>query len=228
MADRDHGAAATLDAVADSSSDVSNRSAPPHRWRLFALLVGACALGAAAVAPYSLALLPKGRTPVPLPAIVAATVVQTSVLAAIATACGLWLGPRVGLGAPMIRPSEAPLARRAALTLGAGLFMGVLILALEAFVFAPLMPNDLSAEPGQRVSPWMALLASVYGAIDEEVLLRLGVMTFLAWVVARLSGGRTALPSPLMWACVVAAVLLFGAGHLPALAAMTPLSRESA
>jgi hypothetical protein len=54
---------------------------------LFGLLVGACAVGAAAAFPYSLALLPEGRMQVRAATIVAAAVVQTSVLAAIATAC---------------------------------------------------------------------------------------------------------------------------------------------
>jgi hypothetical protein len=30
-------------------------------------------------------------------------------------------------------------------------------------------------------APWVALLGPIYGAVDEEVLLPLGVMTVLAW-----------------------------------------------
>jgi hypothetical protein len=176
------------------------------------------------VLPYSLAMLSDGQTQVPFAVIVAAAVVQTSVLAAMATACGLWLGPRVGLGPALLRPSAAPLARRVVATLIAGMGVGMLILTLEVLVFAPRLPSDLSAEAGQRVAPWMGLLASVYGAIDEEVLLRLGVMTFLAWALARVSGRQAVVPSSLMWVSVIAAALLFGAGHLPAVAALTPLT----
>jgi hypothetical protein len=149
------------------------------------------------VLPHSIALLADGQTETatPLPVLVAASVVQTSLLAAIAAACGLWLGPRVGLGAPMIRPSKAPLGRRLLLAIVTGICVGALILALEALVFAPRMPTDLSVVAERRVARWMGLLASVYGAIDEEVLLRLGVMTFLAWALitpgwsARQGGG---------------------------------------
>lgn len=228
MADRELRSAATVERSAGTAPNGESRdpAAAPHRSRLFALLVGACAVGAAAVLPYSLALLPPGQiqTTAPLPVLVAASVMQTSLLAAIAAACGLWLGPRVGLGAPMVRQSAAPLGRRLALAAVAGIGMGALLLALEALVFAPRLPTDISAEVGQRVAPWMGLLASVYGAVDEEVLLRLGVMTFLAWALSRPGGRHAGMSSSLMWVSIVGAALLFGAGHLPATAALAPLT----
>jgi hypothetical protein len=124
----------------------------------------------------------------------------------------------------MIRQSHVPLGRRLALAAAAGVGVGALLLGLETLVFAPRLSTDLSAEAGQRVAPWMGLLASVYGAIDEEVLLRLGVMTFLAWALSRSAGRRAVMPDALMWVSVVAAALLFGAGHLPATAALAPLT----
>jgi Type II CAAX prenyl endopeptidase Rce1-like len=150
-------------------------------------------------------------------------VAQTTVLAAIATAFGMWLGPPVGLGA-LVRRSNASRGRRLALAALGGICVGALILALEAVLFAPLLPTDLSAEAAQRVAPWMGALASVYGAVDEEVLLRLGVMTLLAWALSHVGRRRTEMADSLMWVSVVGAALLFGAGHLPATAALTPLT----
>ncbi len=86
------------------------------------------------------------------------------------------------------------------------------------------MPTDLSLLSGQRVAPWMGLLASVYGAIDEEVLLRLGVMTFLAWALSRLGGQHARMADSFIWVSIVGAALLFGAGHLPATSAPAPLT----
>jgi hypothetical protein len=88
---------------------------------------------------------------VPLPTPIAAAVVQTSILARLRQR-ELWLGPQVGLGPPLIQPSQAPVARRVALTLVAGMSVGALILVLEVFVFAPHLPSDLSTEAGQRVA----------------------------------------------------------------------------
>jgi membrane protease YdiL (CAAX protease family) len=88
------------------------------------------------------------------------------------------------------------------------------------------MPTDLSVAE-RRVAPWMGLLASVYGAIDEEVLLRLGVMTFLAWALSRLGGQHARMADSLMWVPILGAALLFGAGHLPATSALAPSRRSS-
>jgi hypothetical protein len=49
----------------------------------------------------------------------------------------------------------------------------------------------------------MSLLAAVYGGVDEQVLLRLGVMTFLAWGLSRLGGRRAGVPHWLMWLSIV-------------------------
>jgi hypothetical protein len=53
MADRDRRTTAVIDpsAVTDSSAYDTDSAAAPHRWRHFALLVGPCAVGAAAVLP---------------------------------------------------------------------------------------------------------------------------------------------------------------------------------
>ena len=80
--------------------------------------------------------------------------------------------------------------------------------------------------PQAQPSVWQGLLASLYGGVDEEILLRLGVMTFLAWLgakVARTRPGES--PGPLViWSANILAALLFGVGHLPATAAIAPLS----
>ena len=229
MAEQDQHSTATVDRTPAEAAESGHATEPAdarQRWRLFTLLVGACAIGAAAVLPYSLAFLPdtQRQTAAPLAVLVAAAVVQTCLLAAIAAACGLWLGARVGLGAPMVREADAPLVRQVAPAAMGGICVGALMLALDALVFGPRMPTDIAAEAGQRVAPWVGLLASIYGAVDEEVLLRLGVMTFLAWALWRLGGRRSRLADSLMWVAIVGAALLFGLGHLPATSAMTALT----
>ena len=78
-------------------------------WRVFGVLMAGALVGVLGILPYQFALLAK------IPGIVADTlpsrwvliplqVGQSMVLLGAATALGLWLGPKVGLGVPLFRP----------------------------------------------------------------------------------------------------------------------------
>jgi hypothetical protein len=66
-----------------------------------------------------------------------------------------------------------------------------------------------------------AIMAISYGGITEELMLRYGLMTFLVWVGAKV---WVTLPPALCLGVVVFSAVLLGAGHLPAMAALTPLT----
>jgi membrane protease YdiL (CAAX protease family) len=70
---------------------------------------------------------------------------------------------------------------------------------------------------------WQGLLASFYGGISEEILLRLFLMTLVAWVIGRISK-RSAQSPAVAWSAIVIAAVLFGVGHLPAVAQLGPIS----
>src|SRR5512143_3671349 len=69
-----------------------------------------------------------------------------------------------------------------------GLIAALLIIALDVFLFQPALKVQLGSSaaafssPAARPAPWKGFLASFYGGIDEEILLRLCVMSFLAWI----------------------------------------------
>jgi hypothetical protein len=204
------------------------------RWRTFGVLLLASLLGVLAVVPYQFALapprLPDGAPP--LAVLIALSLVQNAVLLSAAIAVGLWLGPKVGLGAPVLRelllggPGAWGRVRRfVPLAAAAGVVATLAVLALELLVFAPRLPLAVGADLRGAAAPGLGFLASFYGGIDEEVLLRLGLMTLLVWIGARLTraqGPGTAV----LWAANVLAAVAFGLGHLPttaALVALTPL-----
>jgi hypothetical protein len=119
-----------------------------------ALVLGGL-IGAAAVLPYALALNPPRLAPgsPPLVLLLAASVAQTGVLVAGAAALGLWLGPRVGLGAPLVLewlsgdPAAARRFRARLLPSAlAGMSAGAAILLLDVLVFAPRVPGELVAQ----------------------------------------------------------------------------------
>jgi membrane protease YdiL (CAAX protease family) len=136
---------------------------------------------------------------------------------AILTVLCLWLGARygkrVGLGFlsdQAVRTSSRSMlfARWAAIGVMAGLVPWFLFK-----VFEPALPSAfLEAAPAHDPPLLVRLL---YGGITEEVLVRWGLMSWLAWLVARFSRQSEHRERRARWAAMVVASLLFGAGHLP-------------
>ena len=195
--------------------------------RIAAWLALACALATAALFPYLLDLMPELRTKitVPLAVVVPAQALQGGVFLGALALLGLRMGHRAGLDAPWLRAlvtrqprPPVPWVRCAVLGVLAGLAIVGLSLVLD-----PLLPPPLHALPkGGASAAWKGLLASFYGGIGEEVLLRLFLMTLLVWLVARLR--RRPPGAALYWIAIAIAALLFGAGHLPAAAGLWPLT----
>jgi membrane protease YdiL (CAAX protease family) len=201
------------------------------RWKVFGLLMLGALFGILGIMPYSLGMQGLWPPPQSLWLLIAIQLAENLLLFALATALGLWLGGKVGLGAPMLRAwlsgdREAPRAFRTALPLAVllGTAAAIAIIALDIFVFSPLMPTSVQTSSGmQAPAAWQGLLASLYGGINEELMLRLGLMTLLVWIGAKLT--RTNQPGAVVaWTANLLAAILFGLGHLPATAALVPLS----
>lgn len=124
----------------------------------------------------------------------------------------LWVGARLGrpMGwAVLVRgPTRSALVGAAL----AGLATGA-VLVSWAFVGPDAFATDVR-HPGVGAS----LLASASAGIVEEIVMRLGIMTLLVWVMARI-GKRDPLQPAVAWPGNVAAALAFGLIHLPTAAA---------
>ena len=151
---------------------------------------------------------------------------------------GAVTAPRVGLRSHVFdlatgrKPDWAAFRRSfpASFAIGAGLFGVVAVLDAG---FAVVVTGGTTVTGGDAAS--LGVLAQsaptrlLYGGITEELLLRWGVMAPLAWFLWR---ARAAVwrPTPgptagTMWAAIVGSALLFGLGHLPALAASLGLTQ---
>ncbi len=188
--------------------------------RLAVLLGIAAALSVIAVMPYMMQLMPQTfvHLPVSLGALIGIQAGQALVLIGALSFAGLRMGHRVALEAPLLQhainrhplPSVALHPLRA-ITLGVA--MGTLIVGLAALTDRAL-PAPLHPVAVAHGLPWRGLLASFYGGIVEEVLMRLFLM---AAVVRLMTRGQSGTPSPLAyWLAIGVAALLFAAGHLPA------------
>ena len=165
-------------------------------------------------------LLAKAPQTVPLGVAVAASVVQTGVLLALAVWAGVALSRPLGLGAPAIEAALSgadawrPLKRQLIPAAVVGMFVGGVLILL-----ARIAPAELLAL-GQTVEiPVAAKL--LYGGVTEEMLMRWGLMTALIWLPWRFIQKRAGLPrTSYVVGAIIVAALLFGVLHLPAAAAM--------
>jgi hypothetical protein len=167
-------------------------------------------------------------TGIPVAVLLAVTTLQSLVLVAVATAVGLWCAPRVGLRSHLLDwarsgATGATDGLRAEFrpALAGGVAGGLLLLALG--VVAPTPASDAPALVGDGLGSLPARL--LYGGLTEEILLRWGVLSLVAWLLCRAAGtGR--LTARLGGTAVAVSAGLFAAGHLPAAAttygALTP------
>lgn len=157
------------------------------------------------------------------------SVVNPLLLLAIGVAIGIRLAPSIGLISLLdqwaARGTGMESRFRADLPLAVGLGIGggaaVVILDL---VFQPYLPSALRDMAAARGGAMANLIGGMsYGGITEELIVRWGMMTFLAWVAWRVMGrGRPG--ASIMWGAVVGSAVAFGLGHLPAVAAAVPLT----
>ena len=208
-------------------------------WKVFFALWIAAIVSTLAVLPYALTLqasvIEKVAAQVPMGVIITAQVIQSIVLFGVATSIGLLLAKRIGLGAPLLERFFAgeEIASRVKPFLVPVILFGVLgglfIFGLDKFVFMPMLKTELLQGGADSVhtTPWQGFLASFYGGVGEEILLRLFLMSLLAWLGKFISHTADGRPTAgVLWTANILTAVLFGLGHLPATAAImtiTPL-----
>ena len=209
-------------------------------WKVFFILCIASLLATIAVLPYALELqsssLQNLKLP-PLSVLIVAALLQTAVMFAIAIFGGMFFASRVGLGTPILDAATRgeSVADKVRAILPISIILGIigtlLLLALEFFYFQPAMLKELGNTATalnlrtSQPAAWKGFLASFYGGITEEILLRLFVMSFFVWLGNFIS--RTAEGKPtagVIWTANILATVLFGLGHLPAIASLVPVT----
>ncbi|WP_418284866.1 CPBP family intramembrane glutamic endopeptidase [Halorubrum sp. DTA46] len=172
-----------------------------------------------------------------LPLLAVSSGVNSLLFLGVACLLGAYAAPRVGLQSYAINREETGggiwqrLRGDVGLAVGIGIIGGILIVVLDAMMM-PFVAQDLPQTVIGATRPTVLdVLAYVpvrflYGGITEELMLRFGLMSVLVFVGWRITGRRADGPQPaVVWAAIVVAAVLFGLGHLPALAqsvALTP------
>lgn len=211
-------------------------------WKVFLVLWIASIFGVIAIIPYVLTLqaplLEKTKQPMPLEILIPIQITQNAVIFAVAVAAGMFLAYRIGFGAPILESffaGEKIGAHVKAIlvpSIALGVVAALVIIALDLFVFAPVLrlglgkaAEALGAQSAVKPAAWEGFLASFYGGINEEISLRLFLFSLLAFIGKIFSHTADGHPTrAVLWIANILAAILFGLGHLPATALLVPLT----
>lgn len=219
-------------------TDAAGAGPLPGFWRRLAPVwaLGVLGILALALQPLPAPLLAPdaptaGLTPVVLRVLV---LVQPLLLVTVAAAVGAGCAHRVGLRSRLAGTAAragfgAVLARAAAL----GLLLGLALAAADRWWLTDLGEAAARLQAATLPLPRALAIGLLYGGLAEEVMLRWGLMSLLAWLLLRLhrptGSPREAVLTPAMAAVAIgSSALAFAAAHLPALASMVPLTPDLA
>ena len=140
------------------------------------------------------------------------TAVQSAGYGIVLGALGILLGKKVGLW-----KEERAVTKRPLLIAAASAVLGGLVMILPDLLFfgrySPVILDSYAAKP---TIPYL-LAAVTYGAVIEEVMLRLFAMSLAAYLLHKLFGKKQERPAASIFiAANVVTAILFAAGHLPA------------
>lgn len=160
-----------------------------------------CLIGALSLVPYiqAMQLIP---IEIPTMKLAALTLAQTAIFCGIILYISSVIIPKTDLD-PFQRPN---------ISLGvlSGLVVGCILFALDHTLFSQ------SALSGAKPPLWIAMLASLYGGINEEVMLRLFLFSTLYFFFGKIGKKTENNRLGYLWITNGIVALIFGIGHLPA------------
>jgi hypothetical protein len=195
-------------------------------WFEFGILFAAALIGGVAIMPYSLKLLNTSAQTKPLkmsmPVVLLLSFVQTAVIFAIVTGVGLLAAHAIGFGAPLLEAALAGGVSAQALwsAIGVAAILGAVAgaaLLTADLLFLPYWPRQL-VDTSLKTTLTDNFLASFYGGINEELLMRLFGLSVLAWLLSFVLHTAAGAPTiAALWIVNIVMTIIFGLGHLPAL-----------
>ena len=196
-------------------------------WKLFIILTVVCVITSFMVIPYTQALTSSDIEFTPLMLIL--TGAQNLVVFSIAVFCGLFFSQKVGLGLPILEGAlnGEKKGRQFLSILLPSILLGILpgvLIVIFSMGFDVLIPEFQALDISIPV--WKAVLASFYGGIGEEVLLRLFLVSLFVWLTSLIMKTKDGRPTGFgICLAIIISAIVFGLGHLPATAYIVPLTQ---
>jgi membrane protease YdiL (CAAX protease family) len=184
---------------------------------LFVGLLLAGLVGSLIGVPYTLAVLmdPAAGGPVDARDVWLSAVVEALFFLAPASAVGVWLGRRVGLGPRLLReliPGMHGRGKDLRSSLVAAVLAGLTLGVVGLWQYS--LPEGALGLGLDNPTTFEHLLRALSAALTEEILFRLGLLTLFAWVIGSVAK-RPVPDAPSQWAGNLLVAPIFFAGHLP-------------
>ncbi len=157
----------------------------------------------------------------PAAALQALMLVNPLMLVTISALVGAGVAHLVQLRSRLAGDKDARLAPAASAFVG--LCVAAVLFSTDAVLAGSLGEAWLRFVAEANAAPQLPALATglLYGGLAEEVMLRWGVMSLVAWLIwavqRRLAPARLQPSSAVMWTAIACSALVFALGHLPAL-----------
>lgn len=182
--------------------------------RLYLLLLAACISSTAFFVPSAMMLRPQifNGSVLPIEAQFAILVGQASVFFAVIIYLGMFLGRRVRLGAPILErllkgKKVSEWVKKTAWL--SAMFGAAVAFGLFGLDFAFAESSGLQSYSG--VLPlWQGVGAALYGAVCEEVMVRLFLMTLIAYVAMKVKSKKKRPTDVGVWVAIVLSAGIFG------------------
>lgn len=182
-------------------------------------------IGIFAIIPYEITLMGNQSVPGDIPTsliIIINSTVQVLYMF-VMILVGLRLQNRTGLNTSILNgivypKTRAHISKKWLINSIIGALIGsFIIIFLDIFIFSPLIGAPMDQLPSPN---WcQGLLASVYGGVTEEIMLRLFGMTLIVWLLAWITKKQKEdIPDSFYYIAIFLAAILFGLGHFPAAA----------
>jgi membrane protease YdiL (CAAX protease family) len=199
--------------------------------KLFVLILLGGTLSVLAVLPYAFSLQQDLLQSVPfsLPVLALLSLLQSTVLLAIASSLGLSFAKKVGFKFTILEQvlSGKSNAIQWKDFLRLPIVLGI-VTAIVIFFGDWLFKRAgvvIDAKYITEIPIWKRFLAAFYGGIGEEILLRLFLLSILVWIFGKITQSEAPLSrSGLVWSAIAITSIIFGLGHLPATSMITELT----
>ncbi|MEE9378711.1 MAG: CPBP family intramembrane glutamic endopeptidase [Candidatus Lokiarchaeia archaeon] len=143
------------------------------------------------------------------------TLLSPTILLVLSIIIGVFTFKRVDLSVPTIenyikkKPWKLVLKKQIKFGVIYGIISGGLIVLLS-FIFLPFLPEKfIELQEKFKLS---IITRFLYGGITEEILVRFGALSFIAWISYKIIGKKI---DTIYWIAILLTSIIFGLGHFP-------------